>query len=461
VPAPPLPISEGAPLSNRESVHISERDQVGDHPSPTGVPDKSSRLTEAYHSQGRVLGRTHGLYRYPARFAPEFVRAAIESFTKPGDLVVDPFVGGGTSAVETLALGRRFAGFDINPISTLLTSVKTTPLYRRDVAALERWLGAASRETWPAQAPDDPRLTNAPEDLLRALSPFVTTIASLGSARQQAAARAVVLDAAQRAIDGRAQSMPGSHVPELIQASLQSLVEGVKDLMDAVREDGRRPSSLLNHRVIRCGDVSMVARSRGTNRLSGRAALVVTSPPYPGVHVLYHRWQVGGRSETPLPYWIADQNDGLGPKHYTMGGRSLIGVDRYFRLVEEAWTSVQRLLRPGALVVQLVAFTDVTSQMPRYLEAMHRAGFARAEDLEPDSWRVVPNRRWYYRVDPRREQARETLLVHRLERGPQASKPTSAAPSAAAISSSLSAPSASIIGRSIGARASDDALTKS
>lgn len=459
--ARPAITSEDPTLSNKQSVQSAESDQHGDNPLAAGRPDTSADLAEAYHSQGRIAGRTHGLYRYPARFAPEFVRAAIESFTKPGDLVVDPFVGGGTSAVEALALGRRFAGFDINPISALLTNVKTTPLYRRDKAALEHWLVAASREAWPAQAPVDPRLTNAPDDVLRALSPFVTTIASLGSARQQAAARAVVLDAAQRAIDGRARSVPGSHLPELIRASLQSLVEGVEDLMDAVRGDGRRPSSLLNHRVIRCGDVAIVAKSRGTNRLSGRAALVVTSPPYPGVHVLYHRWQVAGRSETPLPYWIADENDGLGPKHYTMGGRSLIGVDRYFRLVEEAWTSVQRLLRPGALVVQLVAFTDVTSQMPRYLEAMNRAGFARAEDLEPDAWRVVPNRRWYYRVDPRREQARETLLVHRLEAGHHASIPLSVAPSAAAISSSLSAPSASIIGRSIGARASDDALTKS
>ena len=32
--------------------------------------------------------------------------------------------------------------------------------------------------------------------------------------------------------------------------------------------------------------------------------LVLTSPPYPGVHVLYHRWQVQGRRETPAPFWI-------------------------------------------------------------------------------------------------------------------------------------------------------------
>lgn len=94
------------------------------------------RLHEAFFSAKRVGGLTHNIYRYPARFSPEFVRAALESFTEPGDLVLDPFMGGGTSAVEALVGGRRFLGFDLNPLSVLLTRAKTTPLYRKDRAAL-------------------------------------------------------------------------------------------------------------------------------------------------------------------------------------------------------------------------------------------------------------------------------------------------------------------------------------
>lgn len=36
----------------------------------------------------------------------------VEAFTKPGDLVVDPFLGGGTTAVVCRELGRRFIGCD-------------------------------------------------------------------------------------------------------------------------------------------------------------------------------------------------------------------------------------------------------------------------------------------------------------------------------------------------------------
>jgi len=38
----------------------------------------------------------------------------IERLTKPGDLICDPFLGGGTTAVVSLALGRKFVGCDID-----------------------------------------------------------------------------------------------------------------------------------------------------------------------------------------------------------------------------------------------------------------------------------------------------------------------------------------------------------
>lgn len=38
----------------------------------------------------------------------------IKACTKPNDLVVDPWLGSGTTAVAALKLNRRFAGFDIN-----------------------------------------------------------------------------------------------------------------------------------------------------------------------------------------------------------------------------------------------------------------------------------------------------------------------------------------------------------
>src|SRR5688572_5448436 len=66
-----------------------------------------SRLLAAIEDPKRVSCLTHTFYRYPARFSPIFARAAIEAFTSPGDLVLDPFMGGGTTLVEASSIGRQ------------------------------------------------------------------------------------------------------------------------------------------------------------------------------------------------------------------------------------------------------------------------------------------------------------------------------------------------------------------
>jgi hypothetical protein len=86
-----------------------------------------------------VRGLTHCFYKYPARFSPGFVRAVIETFTKPGDLILDPHVGGGTSLVEALASGREAVGVDINPLAEFVTRVKCIVFSEAELDTLEAW----------------------------------------------------------------------------------------------------------------------------------------------------------------------------------------------------------------------------------------------------------------------------------------------------------------------------------
>lgn len=70
-------------------------------------------------SDGPYWGRVNGnsAERVPSRpnQLPEvYLERMIRAYTNPGDLVCDPFVGTGTTAVVALALGRRFVGCDID-----------------------------------------------------------------------------------------------------------------------------------------------------------------------------------------------------------------------------------------------------------------------------------------------------------------------------------------------------------
>jgi DNA modification methylase len=52
---------------------------------------------------------------HPAPFPVELPRRAIELFTYKGDVVLDPFVGAGTTAVAAVQTGRHYVGFDADP----------------------------------------------------------------------------------------------------------------------------------------------------------------------------------------------------------------------------------------------------------------------------------------------------------------------------------------------------------
>lgn len=57
---------------------------------------------------------------HESQFPLELPRRMIKLLTEPGDLVLDCFVGSGTTAMTAIELGRQFMGFDISPESVRL-----------------------------------------------------------------------------------------------------------------------------------------------------------------------------------------------------------------------------------------------------------------------------------------------------------------------------------------------------
>lgn len=85
------------------------------------------------------------LHFHPGRFVPQIPAALIGSLTSPGDRVIDPFCGSGTTLVEAQRLGRLGLGIDLNPVSCLVSRSKTLTLLADQVSKL--LLGALDRLT--------------------------------------------------------------------------------------------------------------------------------------------------------------------------------------------------------------------------------------------------------------------------------------------------------------------------
>jgi len=77
------------------------------------------------HKKSRRNG-VHSLHKFYGKLIPAIPAWAIECFSQPGDLVLDPFCGSGTTLVEALLAGRDTIGVDLDPLSILISRAKTT-----------------------------------------------------------------------------------------------------------------------------------------------------------------------------------------------------------------------------------------------------------------------------------------------------------------------------------------------
>ncbi len=88
-----------------------------------------------FHSQDSRYA-SHNFHSFPAKFPPQLPRKFIQSLTAPGEAVLDPMMGSGTTLLEAFLLGRYGIGFDIDPLALLLTKTKVTALDIRQVAQI-------------------------------------------------------------------------------------------------------------------------------------------------------------------------------------------------------------------------------------------------------------------------------------------------------------------------------------
>lgn len=53
---------------------------------------------------------------HPAQFPEDLIKRLVLGFTNEDDLILDPFIGSGTVGAVAVDLGRRFIGFEVNPV---------------------------------------------------------------------------------------------------------------------------------------------------------------------------------------------------------------------------------------------------------------------------------------------------------------------------------------------------------
>jgi hypothetical protein len=115
---------------------------------PAGLP--SLGIEAEWKAQPRLWGHSfHPMCSYLASFPAALAHAFVARYSRPGDVVLDPFSGRGTTPLEATSSGRIGVGNDLNPLAHVLTAAKLEPA----APAESRTRLATLRLLWNAGAP--------------------------------------------------------------------------------------------------------------------------------------------------------------------------------------------------------------------------------------------------------------------------------------------------------------------
>ncbi len=121
--------------------------------------DLNWALSFEQYKESETTKHVHRLHPYKGKFIPQLVEYFLDSHTdnfkrevffRPGDIVLDPFCGSGTTLVQATELGINAVGIDISAFNTLISNVKVKKVNLVELQScindISQWLGTFTAE---------------------------------------------------------------------------------------------------------------------------------------------------------------------------------------------------------------------------------------------------------------------------------------------------------------------------
>jgi DNA modification methylase len=361
---------------------------------------------------------SHGLHPYPAKFVAQLPRQAIRLLSEPGDLVLDPFSGGGTAGVEALLAGRDYIGIDANPVGNAVGRAKTARLAGDDLHALRRLeaqLLALQEPDLDAEPPWLPAIPNVDKwydhRVFRALGVVRTFVTEVDRASARGLALLAFAQASARVSfqesETRYTSKPRRiEVLEVSRAVVTEL-RRMRRIAEAVELGGSGTATFVD------------ADARDPDSYPADDAsvgVIVTSPPYPNTYDyhLYHRFRLFWLGEDPTALRRVE----IGSHLKNQGVKD--PADAYLEDMRAVLENCLRVLMPARYAVFVVGdglFKGEIFPTARNIRAVAEdVGFEHVTTLDRD----VPAHRRSVTKPGRRLTSEQLLVLRRPAGGPTA-----------------------------------------
>lgn len=324
------------------------------------------------------------LHFHPGRFISQIPATLIGRLTNPGDTVLDPYCGSGTSLVEAQRLGRRAIGLDMNPVSVLISRGKLIPVRHARIrtvlrAHLSRFLDQrfASNGIVLSEAVEVPPTVQLEKwyhpDTAAELREIWSYLSRMrGVARQifEFCFSSILMPACSETrhwgyICDNTRPL-GHHYVDAINVFTSNLRKVDEAYLD--RDVGLSLHSAFPLPVAKVfqGDCALLMESME----SATVDLVITSPPYFGV-IDYVK------SQRLTMEWWGYRVDEL--RATETGARSkrhrLAAYAQYVADIEQAFHQIARVLKPHGVLALLIGQSQRRKNpLPELLDAAHRSG---------------------------------------------------------------------------------------
>lgn len=295
----------------------------------------------------------HDIHPYPAKFIPQIPGTLISLLSARGELVLDPFGGSGTTALEAVRLGRRAISVDANPLSALIGRAKTACIDRATLRELQGMYSAlASEHQVLSQDPTHlielyskhgPCIPNREKWFADSAFGELCLVKARIAALDTQAARDIGLVALSRiAIRASFQDSETRYksVPRAIPVgeTLRRYLKEFRLVIEAISDS----EAVTRYGISRflCADIRTLAANEVPD---GSVDLIVTSPPYGNAtdYHLYHRFRLLWLGFDPITLSRVEIGSHL--KHQ----RENSGFESYFADLRSAVITMARVLRPG------------------------------------------------------------------------------------------------------------------
>lgn len=326
---------------------------------------------------------------YPATFIPEIPYTLIQALTSPGDLILDPFAGLGTSLWQAELLGRRGYASDLNVVAVKVMQSIWNAVGLNSQSALLGTVGDAismsighldepppeslkpwfSMETWDELSEVRHAYQLLGDDTAAQGLLFLATSSLLRAVSEQRRGWGCVADN----MKPRALDVNNAPPRAVLKKILQRTGAIARQLETFAAELRSRELALVDESSSRIlqGDT----RSIGSIMPKAAFQLVVTSPPYPGMMDY-------ATAQRLSYYWLgldpeAALSDELGARRRRARKDSL---ERYTADMIVALDATVSLVRPGGYICLILPMFAAKSADPRQsalssmLEGLERTG---------------------------------------------------------------------------------------